>query len=537
MAEHRSSKRKQREGEGGHILVLSGMPVKRQKKEHQRFEQSLRRQGNDVLSVDGKVSQDASRHQGDVRTFSKNYHKLIATRNATHSSSKASHRVESRGVHGETYAVDCKSRTSNEIDGKLSIVNREIDQQFIVEDGIPTNKNVHLHRQPDKIYATHEHLHIKRRRKAKETSTKRKHKAARIVKRELELVREILRRRKEVANERHARRRCFMGMKLLVLVMIIAAFIAHKSLILSVPLVDTTQHYMLSILKAMFSFAVLCASILTQVLKQVPQICSSISAVSNMSTGERMCIVVQINGQELNSGTSHHEIDKHATFIARNHIFNHDLHKLVHTLTKPFNSKDAKARAVFRFVAEWMKYDDLKAACIDGQSTFEAKRMCQGHLEKMSPQTILVKRTGVCADYAKLTEAMLVAAGVPARYLSGQSMPQKSDMGRPHAWNAFKGDDGRWKLIDVTWADGGHTVDERYWCPKPDHHSFHCPLVVMKEGEKLPFVNTSSLAKWLWTSFLLSPFGSDGDGTDIVGAFFALSIAWLVFSRRKMQTR
>ena len=71
---------------------------------------------------------------------------------------------------------------------------------------------------------------------------------------------------------------------------------------------------------------------------------------------------------------------------------------------------------------------------------------------------ILEEKKGVCADYANLMTAMLRAAGIPARHVSGlvfSRMTKAEDWTHPaasHAWVEFYAY-GKWHFADPTWGN------------------------------------------------------------------------------------
>lgn len=84
------------------------------------------------------------------------------------------------------------------------------------------------------------------------------------------------------------------------------------------------------------------------------------------------------------------------------------------------------------------------------------------------PEEVLKRRTAVCAGYSLLFEALAIAAGEEAVYLTGLA----NGLGgfESHAWNAARVGDG-WVLIDATW-DAGHVrpVDP-VWAYVPDYRT------------------------------------------------------------------
>ena len=63
-----------------------------------------------------------------------------------------------------------------------------------------------------------------------------------------------------------------------------------------------------------------------------------------------------------------------------------------------------------------------------------------------TPYSILMNQEGVCEGYALTTLLLLEAAGVNARYISGEAGEGL------HAWNLVQVD-GEWYHLDTTWND------------------------------------------------------------------------------------
>lgn len=84
------------------------------------------------------------------------------------------------------------------------------------------------------------------------------------------------------------------------------------------------------------------------------------------------------------------------------------------------------------------------------------------------PEDVLERRTAVCAGYSLLFEALAVAAGEEAVYLTGLA----NGLGgfEAHAWNAARVAGG-WVLIDVTWDAGYVRPTESAWTYVPHYRT------------------------------------------------------------------
>jgi hypothetical protein len=114
--------------------------------------------------------------------------------------------------------------------------------------------------------------------------------------------------------------------------------------------------------------------------------------------------------------------------------------------TKPLIADDAykTAKNVFDYVSTTLQFRD---------QDFANQRMASG---------VLGDKTGVCEDFANLMVAMLRAADIPARSISGMTYRdlKKADEGwehsaaeGSHAWVEFYTDD-KWHFADPTWGVG-----------------------------------------------------------------------------------
>lgn len=120
---------------------------------------------------------------------------------------------------------------------------------------------------------------------------------------------------------------------------------------------------------------------------------------------------------------------------------------------------------------------------------------------------ILKQKTGVCTDYANLMTAMLRAAGIPARHVSGlvfNRMTEAADWTHPaasHAWVEFY-TDGKWHFADPTWGN--------LYFDRAD--GFH-----LSYGEELVDISTVEFKAW-FEEFQKSV---EDDGYKIIGAMTA----------------
>lgn len=137
--------------------------------------------------------------------------------------------------------------------------------------------------------------------------------------------------------------------------------------------------------------------------------------------------------------------------------------QLATKINADFNTDDAKARAIFTWIATNTIYDLRAAQAGSGMIAYsftdEADRMRkeQQFREKYALKTLRSGK-GICQDYSALFHRLCDLTGLQCIDIVGTSKSHPVHIGKlpkasDHEWNAVK-IDGRWKLIDVTWASG-----------------------------------------------------------------------------------
>ncbi len=126
-------------------------------------------------------------------------------------------------------------------------------------------------------------------------------------------------------------------------------------------------------------------------------------------------------------------------------------------LTKPFETEAEKARVIFTWVAENIRYDYAKFKNPPPKPVYRGRTRQEIEEEKKEwleedLQYTLRKKKGVCADYSQLVQRMCETAGLESVIVSGESRRLRGRSGS-HAWNAIK-IDGQWRLVDATWGSG-----------------------------------------------------------------------------------
>lgn len=143
------------------------------------------------------------------------------------------------------------------------------------------------------------------------------------------------------------------------------------------------------------------------------------------------------------------KIDAHALQVKRTR----SIEKLTHQLTYPFQRKEDKVRAIFRWIAHNIAYDcALK------------KQIEQGRAHNRTALETYRKGAAVCGGYALLFDKMCLLAGIESEVVRGFARTSVSQIGidtpiSNHAWNAVK-INNKWKLVDVSWASGYGTCNQ-----------------------------------------------------------------------------
>jgi len=347
-------------------------------------------------------------------------------------------------------------------------------------------------------------------------------------------VREVERRaarQARVARYAQAQRtqRCASSfMKALVILALLAA-LAHSATVITIPGVGKGVDGLRETGRSVHSMRASLGTVL-----------HALRMVYSMSTAERMCVYVdRTERPHWTRRTSQwYDVDRHAIRVARDlrrkgSVPN--LARLGRELTGNWArlGRRYQVRAIFRFVIEIMDYDHELVKCYK-KYNFASGGYCR---ETGSVEAVLGSRRGVCADYSRIVEALCSEAGVPALLLSGVSKAMDGSPGEPHAWNAFKTDDGAWVLFDATWAQKKScrndactvSVREQYWCALPNEEQFHCKASVISAGRDLPFFGTP-LGQRIWDLAFTAPrlFANI-----VFWSSFALVLSWLLRGRRR----
>ncbi|MCF8243739.1 MAG: hypothetical protein K9J37_02520 [Saprospiraceae bacterium] len=138
-----------------------------------------------------------------------------------------------------------------------------------------------------------------------------------------------------------------------------------------------------------------------------------------------------------------------------------DAADLAKKLTTTFQTEEEKARVLFMWLANNVRYDCKKFTnppnhSVSARSKEELLQKRREMEEKELAKSFKAKK-GICADYSNIYKAMCDAVGLEAVVIIGDARdfyrPYRNAQNNSHAWNAVK-IDGQWRLLDATWAAG-----------------------------------------------------------------------------------
>jgi len=153
------------------------------------------------------------------------------------------------------------------------------------------------------------------------------------------------------------------------------------------------------------------------------------------------------------------EIDYTVTLYAGEQTWNLDVRD---EHLKPSENIDSDNESIIEavrpLIAENNDYQTAKNILAFVSKTVKFDKTPKTNAKTEPASEILMKKKGICNDYANLAAAMLRAAGIPARHVSGlvfAELADASDWSHPggsHAWVEFF-TDGKWHFADPTWGN------------------------------------------------------------------------------------
>ena len=154
-----------------------------------------------------------------------------------------------------------------------------------------------------------------------------------------------------------------------------------------------------------------------------------------------MLLLVVVAGLPASDRKSYQAIDKHA--LAAPTEVERTIPNLARYLVKPARNETEKVRAICRWIADRINYDnDLKDRAL---RAYAAGKYPPELVKMVRAENVLRVRKTVCEGYANLFVSLCKQAGVKAVSIGGNARRFKGG----HRWNAVKLG-AKWQLLDLT---------------------------------------------------------------------------------------
>ncbi len=148
-------------------------------------------------------------------------------------------------------------------------------------------------------------------------------------------------------------------------------------------------------------------------------------------------------------------------------------------------------RDIFLFSKDNSRINEAAAVITDGSKTeyealeriydwvthnisYDVEKYLSGSPYKTDPVKTIQEEKGICGDYAKLTEQLLLAVGIEAEIKSGEVVTERGT--EQHAWNEARAD-GVLYALDTIWGSGFLTEEGQTFIRRP------CPLYLTSPEE------------------------------------------------------
>jgi transglutaminase/protease-like cytokinesis protein 3 len=123
--------------------------------------------------------------------------------------------------------------------------------------------------------------------------------------------------------------------------------------------------------------------------------------------------------------------------------------QLARQITRGESSAMGKASAIHDWVSTNIQYDQGLFTQVENDST---ATQIDSTYDACVATRVLQSHKGICDGYASLTASLLIAAGIPAKMVTGTLTDQSTPC--DHEWNKALVD-GNWIVLDTTFDAGG----------------------------------------------------------------------------------
>ena len=147
---------------------------------------------------------------------------------------------------------------------------------------------------------------------------------------------------------------------------------------------------------------------------------------------------------------------------------------LVAYLLQPCQNDMEKARVIYRWIAEYISYDEETGKRIEAGIYTDNP--------DQNAEAVFARRNAVCEGYSRLFKQMCDDAGLQSVYITGWGKVDYAYLSaayykKNHAWNAVQ-INGTWRLVDSTWGAGYvDSFTRDFWfLTAPEQFVYtHCP--------------------------------------------------------------
>ena len=140
-----------------------------------------------------------------------------------------------------------------------------------------------------------------------------------------------------------------------------------------------------------------------------------------------------------------------------------EIRTVAENIKKQHKTKDAQAKAAFTYVAQQIRYDlkEYEHINFSGTIEYESEADLQKALREIDLKIIArtwKQKASVCEGYALLYKEFCRFLNIECVVVRGFTKTQPKEIGSnrtvpDHTWNAIN-INGKWKLVDTTWASG-----------------------------------------------------------------------------------
>lgn len=158
---------------------------------------------------------------------------------------------------------------------------------------------------------------------------------------------------------------------------------------------------------------------------------------------------------------------------------------LAQNLTAPYETDIEKVRSIFKWITENIAYDtkgyynlnDIYKGLYQPLDSLDSATVYKNYNDNIVKK-VLREKVAICDGYTRLFKTLCDYAKIKAEIVTGYVRWYSDSIGeqtkRIHAWNAVE-IDGKWHLLDPTWASGFSNTDVTAFKKEYDDYYFLTP--------------------------------------------------------------